>query len=59
MKTYNIYKVDELLQFKNGTRIGGKWVCARPERFHGLLNRLKLAWLIFTGKIDGLEWYKQ
>lgn len=39
----------------------GCWVPARPLPYYysgiaNLLNRLRLAWLVFTGKCDVLQW---
>ena len=34
----------------------GKWAPARPEGFFSLRNRLKCAWLVFTGRADALVW---
>lgn len=38
----------------------GRYVPARPLPFYGgPLRRIKLAWLVFTGKADALVWEKQ
>lgn len=36
----------------------GRYVFARPEnyKFDGWWYRLKLAWLVFVGKYDAIEW---
>lgn len=39
----------------------GKWIPARPisyqySMFRNLKNRLRLAWLVFTGRCDVLDW---
>lgn len=39
----------------------GAWVPARPLPYYhsdlnNLLNRLRLAWLVFTGRCDALQW---
>ena len=36
--------------------IGGHWMPARPLGYYSLKSRLKLAWLVFTGKADALLW---
>ena len=37
--------------------INGKWQPARPMPYYGgFLRRIKLAWLVFTGKADALLW---
>ena len=32
------------------------WVKARPIGYFSLFSRLRLAWGVFTGKWDALEW---
>lgn len=55
VKAYNVYGVDagKTVDLKN---IDGKWVPARPIPESSIWNRLKLAWMIFWGEIDGLRW---
>ena len=36
--------------------IDGKWVPARPIGLSYFSNRIKLAWMVFTGKADALIW---
>ncbi len=38
------------------TDIGGKWMPARPLGHYSLTSRLRLAWMVFTGKCDALKW---
>ena len=60
MNAYDIYNADDFKDTEGvSTQIDGKWVRCRPERYHSLVNKLKLCWLILTDKIDGLRWYKQ
>lgn len=33
-----------------------KWVPARPMHLDTIPNRLKAAWLVFTGKADAVVW---
>lgn len=40
-------------------QVNGKWVPARPINANGLKSRFKLAWMVFTGKADALEWVDQ
>jgi hypothetical protein len=40
-------------------QVNGKWVPARPINANGLKERFKLAWMVFTGKADALEWVDQ
>jgi|GEM_PF-5438269 len=37
-------------------QIGDKWVPARPLGFQSFGSRVKLAWMVFTGKADALIW---
>jgi hypothetical protein len=58
-KAPNIWRLDELLEyFKGGTRalVNGCYVPARPLGFYSLGNRMKAAWMVFTGKADALIW---
>ena len=34
----------------------GRWVPARPSGFCSLGNRIRCAWLAFTGRADVVEW---
>lgn len=36
--------------------IGGKYVPARPLGWQSWHTRIRLAWQVFTGKMDALEW---
>ena len=36
--------------------INGKWVPARPLGYQSFFNRVRCAWLVFTGKADALVW---
>lgn len=38
------------------TQIDGKWVPKRPMGGVGLSDRIKAAWLVFTGKADAVIW---
>jgi len=60
MKTYDIYNADTLRNWGWDKQIHeGSYAFARPARYPSIWNRLKLAWLILRGKIDGLEWTNQ
>ena len=56
MRAPNIISVKELHSWNNDAEINGKWVPARPIGLHSLANRIRLAWLVFTGKADALIW---
>ena len=32
------------------------WMPARPLGDYSIINRIKLAWMVFTGKADALIW---
>lgn len=32
------------------------WVPSRPYGFYSLISRTRLAWKVFTGEYDALEW---
>ena len=34
----------------------GKWAPARPLGYDSFRSRLRLAWMVFTGKCDALKW---
>jgi len=37
----------------------GRWVPARSEPFHSIMQRWRAAWLVFTGQADALIWIGQ
>lgn len=37
-------------------KIRGKWVLVRSVGFWSISNRIKAAWLVFTGQADALVW---
>lgn len=47
----------------NGVWIKQGWLPARPGshqgRFFDLPARLKLAWRVFTGELDALDWHQE
>lgn len=40
-------------------QIKGRWHPARPLPYHSPFQRIKAAWLVFTGKADALRWPEQ
>lgn len=40
-------------------RMNGKWVNSRPIAYTNIFTRFKLAFYVFMGKYDALEWYQQ
>ena len=66
MKDPNIFYIDRLLEHceANSARITapdghGAWVPARPLGYSSIKQRVKCAWLVFTGKADALLWRGQ
>lgn len=56
--TYELMNLFEIVwnNFEQAEVSPGKWVPARPLGMHTLKNRLKTAWLVFTGKADAVVW---
>lgn len=59
MKTVSLIHADSLLELRVDREIDGQWVLARPLGMAGLFHRMRLAWLVFTGRCDALKWTKQ
>lgn len=53
---FNVYSAEELAKWGVDKEIKGRYVPARPMRYSGLWNRIKLAWFVFTGRYDALDW---
>lgn len=58
------YQIDNLLRAIEHNTVEaqvarGVWVPARPLRVGGIRERLRAAWLVFTGKADALLWRGQ
>lgn len=65
MKAPTIYKLRELQNLCNTDTMASfnspatgvqVWVPARPEGLYSIGNRIKAAWLVFTGKADAVIW---
>lgn len=59
-KAPNLYTLDTLYEWLNSgpdVQIGNRWYPARPLGYFSLWHRLKLAWLVFSGKCDALKWH--
>lgn len=57
----NIWGIQDLTEYvterETLTEVAeGRWEPARPLGFYSLENRLKAAWLVFTGRADALLW---
>ncbi len=57
-KAPSLWKVDSLIKHASECQaeINGKWVPARAMGLFSLVSRLKLAWLVLSGKADALVW---
>lgn len=51
-----IYTPTQLRRWDCGANINGRWIPARPLRCDSIWYRLKIAYLVFTGKYDALDW---
>lgn len=55
----NTWTLPALIEYcKTGPQAsqGGPYVPARPMGFSSLGNRLRCAWLVFTGRADAVTW---
>lgn len=59
-KAPELYTLERLLNdlnnHKTSANINGRWVPARPMGLYSLKNRIKLAWMVFTGQADVFLW---
>lgn len=59
-RTPNLYTLENLIRTANsGVSSGlpdGRWVPARPLGFYSIGNRIKCAWMVFTGRADAVVW---
>jgi len=58
MREPNIFHIDTLKDWDVEKQLSNSsWVPARPDPpNYGLKTRLKVAWLVFTGQCDAVEW---
>ena len=55
----NILDVVDVIARAKTTQAGlpdGRWVPARSMGYYSIGNRLRAAWLVFTGEADALTW---
>ena len=54
----NIYALEDLVEAvgHNQTEINGKWLPTRALGLDAVPNRIRAAWLVFTGKADVVIW---
>lgn len=53
---WTIYGLIDHIRNGPQAQIGMSWVPARPYGLFSLRNRLRLAWMVFTGRADALTW---
>ena len=60
-KAPNHWKIENLFSHCNTAhkQINGRWVSARPLGYYSILSRVRLAWGVFCGRYDTLEWENQ
>lgn len=55
-----IYHIEDLVATapRNHVEKDGSYVFARPDnwRYRSLIERIKEAWAVFTGKADAIRW---
>ncbi len=58
MKNPSVRKLENLLKNANETQaeINGKWVPARSVGLYSLRERIRIAFMVFTGRADALVW---
>jgi hypothetical protein len=57
MKYPNKFALKEIPSLlRDNVEYDGMWIPARPLGLYSIVNRFKLAWLVFTGKADVLVW---
>ena len=57
-KAPNLWTLESLSESVRhaSAQINGKWVPARPLGLFSLRYRMRLSWLVFSGKADALKW---
>lgn len=58
MRGTSVLKVEELKDWNIDIKIDDVYVPARPIGYLDFMSRLKIAWMVFTGKADALIWPK-
>lgn len=57
-RLYTLRQLISTTAGNEGTRvlIDNQWVPMRPLGYGGIVRRIKLAWMVFTGKADAVTW---
>lgn len=54
---YNLeYLMNSPILRSTQAEINGKWGPARPEGLYSFVERVRLAWGVFTGRLDTVTW---
>lgn len=60
MRSPSIHYVEDVrkMNLNNSTHalIDGQWFLARPLGFCNIWERIRVSWLVFTGRADALIW---
>ena len=59
MKYPSLVHADQLVENETQAEIDGNYVVARPLGYPSLFNRIRLAWMVFTGRADALIYIGQ
>jgi len=57
-----IYSAERLARWSEQKQVeSGVWAMARPENYkhESIWSRLRQAWQLLRGEIDGLKWHRQ
>lgn len=52
----NAYRISYGEYNNNIKHVNGTWVPSRPTGYSSFVWRCRLAWAVFTGRMDALEW---
>ena len=55
----NAWQLKDLINIAKSNQTfsnSGKWIPARPMGYPSPLSRIRIAWLVFTGKADAVIW---
>lgn len=55
-KAYELFSYGSTIDTPLEQRADGKWQPARPLEYDTLRTRIQLAWRVFRGKLDVVEW---
>lgn len=53
---YTLNSLREVIVSGNNVRLGERIVPARPLGYYSLKSRIRIAWIVFTGRADAVVW---